>query len=211
MRSIQWLLQVPLVFFLLLTGCSKDDGYCRGDSCICDVGESCDFPCNAPPCKVECAGENPECTGACANGDCGCGPGSNCDLTCASEPCHVECLDSSCIAECGNGDCTCSLGSTCDFRCTSGPCHVLCEGNHENCSGQCANGNCTCGANSVCNFECTHANCAFICEAGSSCLASCPGGTPGTQGCRFTQCEGEEVLCPDGKTLACNAECPMGT
>lgn len=192
---------------LALSAC-QGNGRCEGDACVCDAGASCEFECDAPPCKVTCAGDNPECVGACANGDCECGPGSSCDLSCASPPCHAECQDSSCRAQCGNGDCTCSAGSSCDFLCTAGPCHVLCEGNHANCNGQCANGSCTCGPDSTCQFECTDANCAFICEAGSSCLATCPTGTPGNQGCTFTECAGGEVLCPDGKTLACNAECP---
>jgi hypothetical protein len=200
------------IFFVLFSlfffiGCANN-GECRGSDCSCGEGASCEFECNAPPCKVDCQGNNPSCVGACANGDCECGPGSSCDLSCASEPCHADCRDSSCRAECGNGDCTCSSGSECDFKCTSGPCHVMCEGNHESCNGQCANGSCTCGPNSVCHFECTDANCAFVCESGSSCLAHCPTGTPGNQGCDFTECADGVVLCPDGKTLACNAECP---
>lgn len=202
------LLLVLCMSIAWLSGC-KRHGYCDGSDCVCEEGQKCDFECDDPPCHVECKGDNPECYGECANGECSCGPGSDCEFTCKAEPCHVDCEDSNCDGECGNGDCTCERGSECSFSCKSGPCHVICEGDNDRCDGQCANGSCSCGPDSTCFFECTDANCSFICEPGSSCSATCPGGTPGAQGCRFTQCAaGTATVCPDGETIVCGASCP---
>lgn len=199
---------VALFFFLVPVACHRH-GHCENSACTCDPGDSCDFECDAPPCHVECEGDNPDCVGACANGDCTCGPGSHCDLSCQSEPCHVDCKDSTCLAQCGNGDCTCERGSDCQFECTSGPCHVICEGDHKRCDGECADGTCSCGADSSCVFSCLDANCDFECAQGSSCIATCEGATPGNQGCSFSECfEGTPQVCPDGKTIVCNADCP---
>jgi hypothetical protein len=202
------LMFVLLLGIFALGGC-KRHGYCDEGDCVCEKGQRCEFECDAPPCHVDCEGDNPECFGECANGSCSCGPGSDCEFTCKAEPCHVACEDSSCDGECGNGDCTCERGSDCSFSCKSGPCHVVCEGENKRCDGQCANGSCSCGPDSTCFFECTDANCSFLCEAGSACSATCPGGTPGAQGCQFTQCAaGAATVCPDGETIVCGVPCP---
>lgn len=211
MSAARLILSLVILIGATLVG-SCGPARCEGGVCACNNGASCDFVCDAPPCKVECEGNNKQCNGECANSDCSCGPGSTCEISCHSEPCHLECVDSSCAGECGNGTCTCEEGSTCDFECKSGPCHVQCKGNHTQCDGECANGSCTCGPDSTCDFECTDANCSFVCEAGSSCLATCPGGTLGSQGCAFSECAaGDAVVCPDGVTLACGAECPKAS
>lgn len=203
------LLAFVLLFLLswLFIGCR--DGSCQDGTCSCPVGGDCEFECEAPPCHVACEGENGACIGECANGECTCGPGSSCDFGCTSPPCHVACEEADCEGVCANGDCTCEEGSSCSFTCDTGPCHVLCDGDNERCDGQCQNGSCTCGPDSTCSFECLDHNCSFTCAEGASCVASCPSGSPGTQGCAFTECAAGEVeLCDDGKTMTCGADCP---
>jgi hypothetical protein len=39
-------------------------------------------------------------------------------------------------------------------------------------------------------------------------LFECPTGLPNTQNCMLDSCDGTPIVCPDGKTVACNAECP---
>jgi len=191
----------------LVTGCGDD--FCEGGNCSCPAGHDCEFECEAPPCHVECEGENSSCIGECANGECLCGAGSSCDFDCASPPCHVDCEGEACTGVCANGECTCEEGSECEFTCASSPCHVHCEGDNERCDGECSNGSCTCGPDSSCAFECQDGNCSFTCGAGSECTATCPGASPGEQGCAFTSCAaGEVTLCDDGETLTCGAPCP---
>ena len=200
---------VAAVLFSLAGG-TCHTGDCSNGECACPTGASCDFECASPPCHVDCEGNNSQCTGICGNGECTCGQGSQCDFECHSPPCHVTCeRDTVCTGTCGNGDCTCGQGSECAFTCTSGPCHVACEGGNRSCSGECANGTCTCGSNSECSFVCIDGDCAIDCAANSSCVLTCQVGEPGAQGCRFSACgAGEPVLCPDGNTLVCGAECP---
>ncbi|MEM9454085.1 MAG: hypothetical protein AAGF11_07890 [Myxococcota bacterium] len=195
--------------------CRPVQADCSNGDCVCEVGASCDFECEAPPCHVDCAGDNPECVAACGNGDCRCGAGSTCTFECQSPPCHVDCeAQTECRGTCANGDCTCVAGSRCDFACDAGPCHVTCEGGHDLCAGVCANGTCRCGVDSRCDFECMDANCPVVCEAGSICTLRCPGGQIGQQGCRFdtcaagepTRCEGREGEEP---ALVCGAGCEV--
>lgn len=199
------------LWLALAASCHEDAGHCDGGECVCPPGASCELECDAPPCHVLCAEDNPRCEATCGNGDCVCGPGSNCDFVCHSPPCHVDCApDADCFATCGNGECTCAAGSACAFTCDAGPCHVQCEGDHPHCDGQCANGTCTCGPNSSCAFECLDANCHTYCEAGSECLLRCSQPSSGVQGCQFDRCAaGVPELCPDGITLRCgDIECP---
>ncbi|MEM7151939.1 MAG: hypothetical protein AAF799_03810 [Myxococcota bacterium] len=199
------------IVLLLGSGCRTTQGDCSGGTCVCEPGASCDLECEAPPCTVECAGDNPECVAACGNGECHCGQGSNCDFECQSPPCHVDCqAETECRGACANGECTCTRGSQCDFSCDAGPCHVTCEGEHAGCNGVCANGTCSCGPNSRCDFECLDANCSVLCEEGSVCTLRCPGGEPGEQGCRFDVCHGAEpVSCgeEDARVLVCGSTC----
>lgn len=199
---------IALGISLLVVGCK--DGDCSDGTCECHEGGTCEFTCDAPPCHVDCAGNNAECIGACGNGECACGGGSNCEFTCAAPPCHASCDEGAeCSAVCANGTCTCDEGSTCSFTCDAGPCHVECEGDNPSCDGECANGSCTCGPNSSCAFNCTDDNCTFHCAAGSECVGRCSAGKAGEQGCHFVDCTaGSETVCPDGKTVVCGTECP---
>jgi len=206
------LVLAPLMILVLTwlgSACRPVQADCSNGECVCEAGASCDFECVAPPCTVECVGDNPECVAACGNGECRCGAGSACAFECQSPPCHVDCqADTECSGTCANGDCTCAVGSRCEFACDAGPCHVTCEGEHERCAGACANGTCRCGPNSRCDFACNDANCPVECEAGSTCTLRCPGGTVGEQGCRFTSCAaGEPVVCEGGELLVCGATC----
>lgn len=212
-RTPRWsqALALGLLAFVVgvVLGCVTAD--CSNGACVCPPGASCEFECDAPPCHVECEGDNPECEGSCANGDCNCGPGSNCEFECDAPPCHVECEPGSdCVGDCANGNCTCELGSSCAFGCDAGPCHVDCVGDNPSCDGTCANGSCTCGPNSACAFICSDHNCGVNCGEGSSCVLTCPTGDAGGQGCRFDSCAaGEPTLCPDGLSLVCgDAPCP---
>jgi len=194
-----------------LGGCSDDDPPpCANGRCVCSVGESCTIPCAAPPCQVDCRGNNPSCRGQCGNGDCRCGPDSHCELGCQSPPCHVSCEPrSECSAVCANGTCSCGQGSSCVFSCAAGPCHVECAGENSRCDGECANGSCDCGPDSTCHFRCLDGNCAASCPAGASCTLQCPDARAGEQGCRFEECAaGEPLVCPGGGVTACNAVCP---
>lgn len=193
---------------LFLSGCK--DGDCSNGTCACHEGGSCEFTCDAPPCHVDCEGNNVECIGACGDGECECGEGSNCDFTCAAPPCHASCDEGTeCTAACANGTCSCEEGSSCSFTCDAGPCHVECEGNNSSCDGECANGTCSCGPGSSCDFTCTDDNCTFDCAAGAECIGRCSAGKAGEQGCRFTQCAaGSETICPDGETVVCGTDCP---
>jgi hypothetical protein len=199
---------LPLLWLLLLlTGCQDD--FCSGGTCTCPEGGHCEFTCEAPPCHVACEGDNGACSGDCANGECSCGPGSNCQFGCLSPPCHVACEGIECEGVCANGECSCAEGSDCVFSCDTGPCHVLCDGDNDRCDGQCQNGACSCGPGSTCSFECLDQNCTFSCAQGAACIARCPAGAPGEQGCAFTTCAaGEVTLCPDGETQACGTSCP---
>lgn len=194
-----------------LVSCEADETYpCANDACVCPLGESCDIPCAAPPCHLDCAGDNPDCRGQCGNGECRCGSGSHCDFGCHSPPCHVHCeAGSTCTGTCANGTCRCDQGSVCALSCSAGPCHVDCAGDNAQCDGECANGTCRCGPNSRCEFVCTDGNCQAVCESGSSCVLRCPGGAAGAQGCSFSACAaGEPTVCPSGDAVACNAPCP---
>jgi hypothetical protein len=192
-------------------GCSDDDPPpCANGQCFCQSGASCQLPCFAPPCHIDCAGDNPSCLGECGNGGCFCGPRSHCQFGCKSPPCHVTCDPASeCAATCANGTCRCESGSTCDFTCLAGPCHVECAGQNQSCDGECANGECSCGPSSTCHFVCRDGNCPASCGLGSSCVLECPNGRAGEQGCRFEDCAaGEPVVCPDGRATVCGASCP---
>ena len=147
--------------------------------------------------------------GVCANADCYCARGASCDIWCDAPPCHVKCEGDNdhCKAECANGDCECGSGSNCDFRCVAPPCHVDCAPN-TSCAGECANGTCRCKRGSTCDFECKSGPCHVECEPGASCLLTCSAGAPNTRGCEFDRCDGTPKVCPDGKTVACNTECP---
>jgi hypothetical protein len=190
--------------------CSHGPADCSNGTCVCEAGASCEFECEAPPCHIDCAGDNEDCHGVCGNGECTCGDESHCDFACHSPPCHVACgHGSECAGTCANGSCSCAAGSTCDFECQSGPCHVLCQGDHPHCDGTCANGTCACGPDSACAFECLDANCTATCAAGSACSLRCPGGSPGAQGCSFTSCAaGPATVCDDGETIVCGTTCP---
>ncbi len=206
-----WLFAFTLLAAGAALGCDDDDdaGPCRNGECICSEGSNCEIWCDAPPCHVLCEGNNDACDAECANGDCVCGSDSHCDFACAAPPCHVQCDEhTSCTGECANGTCLCESGSTCDFECDTGPCHVECEGDTE-CSGTCRNNSCVCGPGSTCSFSCGDHNCTTECGPGASCLLECPEGAPNTQGCNFDSCDGTPIVCPDGKTVACNAECPQ--
>ena len=220
-RSSQRLSSTSVLRSLLAAGlllslawsCRTVDADCSNGACVCAAGSSCDFDCAAPPCNVECEGDNPECTAACGNGSCTCGPGSTCEFECQSPPCHVDCrAETDCRGTCANGTCTCAAGSRCELDCDAGPCHVTCEGGHERCDGECANGTCHCGPDSRCDFLCQDSNCAVECEAGSTCVLRCPDGRLGEQGCQFTRCAaGEPVLCEAEQALVCGAGCDVLT
>jgi hypothetical protein len=197
-----------IVSFALLLGCSDDDPpYCYGGDCVCGRGAECSFVCDAPPCTMTCAGNNPHCVGECANGNCECGSQSTCDFECAAPPCHVTCNpNSNCLGTCANGSCECMVGASCEFACQAGPCHVNCDGQNKTCRGVCANGTCHCDPGSTCDFECKDGNCKVECVAGASCILRCPRGDAGA-GCDFNECAAPTV-CSDGLSVACNAACP---
>lgn len=203
------LLALSALSLASLVACSQPAA-CRSGDCVCPLGAICETECAAPPCSIDCAGDNPHCSGACANGDCTCGTGSDCDLRCDAPPCHASCEDgSTCTAECANGDCTCGRGSRCAFECNAGPCHVTCDGDNEICSGVCSNGTCSCGPDSGCEFTCDAGPCHTECAAGSTCLVRCPNGNAGTQDCDILSCAaGEPVVCPDGMATVCGVPCP---
>jgi hypothetical protein len=197
----------------LQSGCDDDHHsfVCANDTCWCGRGAECVTACAAPPCHLECLGDNPRCDGECANGDCVCGEASQCDFACQSPPCHVDCKrGADCSGQCANGTCTCERGASCELTCNSGPCHVRCAGDNPRCDGECANGSCTCEAGSTCRFTCIDHNCSATCAAGASCVLDCPLGRAGTQGCTFTTCAaGSPTVCPDGFTVTCGAPCPV--
>ncbi len=196
---------------LAVAGCGDDVEYvCADGTCYCERGEHCEIPCGAPPCHVECQGDDTACTAECGNGSCLCGDDSACAFFCHSPPCHVTCAGSAaCSGTCANGTCACERGASCDFSCDSGPCHVQCEGDHVSCDGECANGTCACGPRSACRFTCLDDNCAATCAAGSSCVLECSAGRAGEQGCAFERCAaGEPTVCPGGTVVTCGAACP---
>lgn len=191
-----------------VTACKGDPPYCHTGICVCSSPEECTFTCDKPPCAVDCQGNNALCVGACGNGFCACGPLSHCQFACAVPPCNVSCAsDTECIGFCADGSCTCATGSDCDFYCDSAPCRVDCEGKNENCHGVCASDTCHCGKGSNCDFECADDNCSVECDSGASCVLHCPAGNAG-DGCDFSECDSPTV-CPDGLSVACNAECPL--
>lgn len=192
------------------SGCDDDPPpYCGSGDCVCSHGASCAFGCDAPPCSVNCVGNNRFCGGDCANGSCECGRGSYCDFACAAPPCHVDCAEhSNCVGTCANGTCTCSVGASCRFDCDAGPCHVECSGQNHDCRGVCANGTCHCGAESSCAFECSDSNCKIECSPSASCVLECPKGDAGST-CVFSECSAQ-TICPDGRFVTCNAPCPIG-
>jgi hypothetical protein len=195
-----------------LPSCDDDPSFfCENGTCWCGPDDPCSVSCVAPPCHLQCAGDNPSCVGECANGDCECGEQAACAFACHSPPCHVRCDSlSDCSGECANGTCTCERGAACAFECRSGPCHVQCAGDNPQCDGECANGNCACGSGSSCHFSCTDRNCSASCAAGAQCALTCPGGRPGQQGCSFTTCAaGPPTICPDGVTTTCGMPCPQ--
>lgn len=196
---------------LAAPGCGDDGGvYCDHDRCYCTEGHDCELFCGAPPCSVECNGEDTTCVAECGNGSCDCGEGASCELECHSPPCHVSCdRDTVCTGTCANGTCRCARGAACSFECQSGPCHVQCAGDHPACDGTCENGTCACGPNSSCNFRCLDDNCSATCAAGSSCVLECATGRAGEQGCDFRSCAaGTPTVCPGGTAITCNAPCP---
>lgn len=205
------ILAIPAVILAFIVGfaCAAHDD-CSNGTCVCPVGASCDFDCASPPCHVDCDGDNPQCDGTCGNGECTCREASTCSFECHSPPCHVSCGPATdCSGTCANGGCSCARGSSCSFDCQSGPCHVTCEGDNPRCDGTCANGTCTCGDDSICEFSCLDANCVATCGEGSACTLHCPGGTPGAQGCSFSECpSGEPTVCDDGETIVCGTPCP---
>jgi hypothetical protein len=188
---------------MLALGCTNEAD-CENQSCVCLAGADCKFECEAPPCHIECRGDNDECIGACANGECSCGEHSNCDFQCDAPPCHVDCANSTtCSGTCANGTCSCGNDATCAFECSAGPCHVSC-GDGSNCLGECANGTCACGRNGNCEFTCTDGNCKTQCPNGAECLLRCGANTAG---CQFDECSGGVTQCSDG-ILACGRDCP---
>src|SRR5687768_16608298 len=101
-----------VIAFLVGAACSER-GDCSNGTCVCEVGQSCEFDCAAPPCHVDCAGDNAQCDGVCGNGECTCRGDSACTFECHSPPCHVECgPGTDCSGTCANGECTCAAGST---------------------------------------------------------------------------------------------------
>lgn len=117
---------LTIALTMTTSGC-RSEGGCRDGMCACPAGDSCDLGCPAPPCHVECAGDNPMCDAVCANGTCTCGNGSNCSFSCQAPPCHVTCAArSSCDGTCANGQCVCGAGSSCTFTCSASPCHTTC-------------------------------------------------------------------------------------
>lgn len=204
-RAAGWLLGIFGLWVSLwgVTGCSTESE-CRNQSCVCVAGANCKFDCEAPPCHIECRGDNDECSGACANGECSCGKHSNCDFSCDAPPCHVDCADSTtCGGTCANGSCTCGDDATCSFECSAGPCHVTC-GRGAHCNGECANGTCQCGPNGNCEFTCNDGNCKTRCPSGAQCLLRCEANTPD---CAFDECGSAVTQCADG-VLACGRDCP---
>jgi len=150
-------------------------------------------------------------SGDCSDGTCTCPPNVSCIFSCNSPPCHVDCASgSSCTATCANGECTCELGAGCSFACGAPPCHVTCAGSNPTCDGTCANGTCTCAQDSVCHFRCESGPCHTICPTGARCVVTCPNvGVAGTQDCDIITCaSGTPVLCADGLSIACGADCP---
>lgn len=207
-RRVIWrpaLATLAIVFAVTSCGDHPD---CVNGECRCLAGEECSMSCDAPPCQVVCE-EGSSCHGECANGNCSCEAGADCDFDCAAPPCHVACKgdNPTCDGACANGTCTCGVGSDCGFTCDAPPCHVDCEGDNPSCSGSCANGTCTCGPNSVCHFACESGPCHVDCQG--TCLVDCPGQTAGTQDCDITQCAaGDVVICSNGLSTTCGAECP---
>lgn len=196
---------------LLLLACDDDDVRfaCENGRCYCLDDERCEIPCYAPPCHVDCLGEDVTCVAECGNGECYCGDGADCTFGCHSPPCHVNCeLGASCTGTCENGTCRCARGADCVFDCGSGPCHVQCEGDNGTCDGECSNGTCACGPNSSCSFKCLDGNCSVSCAAGASCVLECPGGRAGEEDCDFDRCEGAQTTCANGTHVACDAPCP---
>jgi hypothetical protein len=200
-----------LLACLPLAACDDDDMRyrCANGHCYCAGDNDCQIPCAAPPCHIECVGEEVSCTAECGNGSCLCGEGSECAFGCQSPPCHVRCEPgASCTGECANGSCTCERGASCTFDCQSGPCHVRCVGDNPLCKGTCANGSCACGPASTCHFSCMDGNCSASCDRGSSCVLECPSGRAGERGCDFQTCAGGTTVCPSGDVVTCNAPCP---
>ena len=169
-----WMGAGALVLMTSLVGCSgKKD--CSNGECACDEGGSCDFTCEAPPCHVDCAGDNPSCTGTCGNATCTCGEGSNCDFLCDSGPCHVDCQggNDECSGTCANGTCYCAATSHCDFDCLDDNCKFDCDGT---CVVTCAPGtqgttcqvnSCASGTPELC-ADGTHIACGESCPPPSS-------------------------------------------
>ena len=191
-------------------GCDDDDPPpCWNGQCFCPPGESCQLPCLAPPCHIECARDNPSCVGQCGNGECHCGPRSLCRFTCQSPPCHVSCDSATdCAGTCANGTCRCETGSSCEFDCAAGPCHVECAGQHPSCDGECATAAATADEQRL-PLHLHRRQLSRQLLAGLELRARCPKGRAGEQGCRFETCAaGMPVVCAGGQATACGASCP---
>jgi hypothetical protein len=107
-------------------------------------------------------------------------------------------------SDCDN-QCSCN-GATCDITCSTPPCGVACDGAAV-CTGECANAQCKCENASSCSFLCVQAPCTIKCED-SSCVLDCGSLVPDSVDCRMSECTGTETLCPDNKTIVCDALCP---
>lgn len=200
-----------LLATLCLLACDDDDARfaCENGHCYCLDEQRCEIPCRAPPCHVDCLGDESVCTAECGNGECYCDEGADCAFGCHSAPCHVDCeAGSTCTGTCENGTCRCARGASCAFDCGSGPCHVQCEGDNARCEGECSNGTCACGPNGSCSFKCLDGNCSATCAEGASCVLECPSGRTGEAHCDFDRCEGARTQCPSGETVTCDAPCP---
>lgn len=169
-----------LVLFALWASACGGSRDCTNASCECPAGANCDFVCDAPPCHVDCAGNNPSCTGACGNGTCTCGAGSNCDFTCDSGPCHVDCQgdNSACTGTCANGTCSCAQGSSCEFSCLDDNCKFNCDGD---CAVLCGDGT---SSNSSCRINSCKAGEPVVCPDGKYvvCGRECPKEAPEGEG-----------------------------
>ncbi len=171
-RASCWLALAVLLGAAVGGACHDEPEPCGNGTCVCPVEHSCDVPCAAPPCHLDCE-ERSDCTGECANGDCTCRVGAMCAFECAAPPCHVKCEGDHprCDGACANGTCSCGPDSTCAFVCDAPPCHAECE----------AGSTCTLACPSGYGMGCDFTRCAAgeptVCDDGqtASCGAPCPG------------------------------------